>query len=316
MTTALESTALETTALAKRYRDVWALRDCSLTLPAGRVVALVGPNGAGKTTLMHLATGLLRPTTGAVRTFGGDPTSEDTMARVAFVAQEKPLYDTFTIRELLRLGRTLNRRWDDSLARERLAALDIPLTRRAGRLSGGQQAQVALSLALAKRPDLLLLDEPLANLDPLARRDVMGELMRLVADDGLTVVLSSHVIAELTEACDWLVVLNRGEVQVSGDIEALLAAHHFLSGPPAAADALPPRLPVIHRTGTERQANLLVRAEQPPADPRWTVRPANLEDLVLAYLSDTTSKALPGPAIVKPAVVEPAVVKPAIVKAD
>lgn len=224
--------ALETRNLTKRYRTVPALHDCSLSLPAGRMAALVGPNGAGKTTLMHLVTGLLRPTGGRVRVFGDDPTNVTAMARVAYVAQEKPLYDTFTVGELLRLGRNLNRRWDGAAARARLAGLGIPLNRRAGRLSGGQQAQVALSLALAKRPDLLLLDEPLANLDPLGRRAVMDELRRLVAEDGRTVVLSSHVIADLAGACDWLVVLDHGRARLCGDIEALLASHH---APPGAA---------------------------------------------------------------------------------
>jgi ABC-2 type transport system ATP-binding protein len=266
-------TALEVTGLAKRFRGTWALRDCSLSLPAGRVVALVGPNGAGKSTLLHLVVGL---------------------------AQHKPLYDGFTVAEMLRFGRHLNPRWDDALARQRLAELEIPSHRKVGKLSGGQQAQVALTVAVAKRPDLLVMDEPLASLDPLARHDVMRSLMAAVAETRLTVVLSSHVMSDLNNTCDWLVVLNRGQVQVSGEIEELLATHHRLSGPAELADGVAARMPVISDNRDERRAALLVRTgqERPSHDPRWSTRGVSLEELVLAYLRRPDTASLPGPTLI------------------
>jgi ABC-2 type transport system ATP-binding protein len=192
------TSALEATGLGKRYRRTWALRDCTLELPRGRIAALVGPNGAGKTTLLHLAVGLLAPTEGAIRVLGEPPGGDPALlARVGFVAQDAPLYGDFTAAELLRLGARLNRRFDQALARDRLGRLGVPLDRRADRLSGGQRAQVALALALAKRPELLLLDEPVASLDPLARREFLQVLMGSVAEQDLTVLLSSHLLADL-----------------------------------------------------------------------------------------------------------------------
>lgn len=207
-------TVLTATGLGKRYRRNWALKDCSLSIPEGRVVALVGPNGAGKTTLLHLAVGLLSPTEGGVAVLGKPAGTAETLPRVAFLAQDKPLYDGFTVADMLRFGAHLNQRWDQKMAEHRLGELEIPLDRKVGKLSGGQQAQVALTIALAKRPDLLVLDEPLSNLDPLARHEVMRGLMAAVAESGMTVVLSSHVVSDLENTCDWLVVLNRGQVQV------------------------------------------------------------------------------------------------------
>jgi ABC-2 type transport system ATP-binding protein len=288
-------TVLTATGLGKRYRRNWALRDCSLTVPAGRVVALVGPNGAGKTTLLHLAVGLLSPTVGSVEVFGG-PVGRS-LSRVAFLAQDKPLYDGFTVAEMLRFGRRLNPRWDEELATGRLAGLGIPLGRKVGKLSGGQKAQVALTVALAKRPDLLLLDEPLANLDPLARHEVMRGLMAAVAETGMTVVLSSHVVSDLENTCDWLVVLNGGRVQVSGPIDELLAAHRLLTGPAELADGVTSRLTTVDETRTERQATLLVRDSSAALDPKWTVRGVGLEELVLAYLRRPESAALPRPVL-------------------
>jgi ABC-2 type transport system ATP-binding protein len=296
-----EVAVLEATGLGKRYRRTWALRDCSLAIPTGRVVALVGPNGAGKSTLLRLVVGLLEPTAGAVRTFGAPAgKTADTLAKVAFLAQDKPLYDTFTVEDMLRFGRHLNPSWDDEFARARLAELDIPLRRRTGKLSGGQQAQVALTVALAKRPKLLVLDEPLANLDPLARHDVMRGLMSAVADSGMTVVLSSHVVSDLVDTCDWLVVLNHGRVQVSGDIEELCASHRMLAGPAEQADGVASRLSVVDSSRADRQATMLVRADDgdPVLDPKWTVRSVGLEELVLAYLRQPESAMLPRPALV------------------
>jgi ABC-2 type transport system ATP-binding protein len=280
--------ALRTTGLGVRRRRGWVLRDCSLAVPPGRVAALVGPNGAGKTTLMHTAVGLLTPTTGTV----------DVAGEVAFMAQDKPLYDSFTVAETLTFGRRLNPGWDDAYAAARLAGLGIPQDRRVSGLSGGQQAQVALTVALARRPDLLVLDEPLANLDPLARHDVMRALMVEVADRPLTVLISSHVIADLREGCDWLVVLNGGRVQVSGDIDDLLAEHLVLTGPADLAGGSAGGARVVEASRTGRQARLLVRGAPVP-DPRWSARPADLEELVMAYLRSPEAAALPAPTAVR-----------------
>jgi ABC-2 type transport system ATP-binding protein len=204
--------ALQASGLGKRYRRTWALRDCNLTVPRGRIAALVGPNGAGKTTLLHLAVGLLAPTTGTIRVLdqpAGDP---GLPAQVGFVAQDTPLYRDFTAAEHLTMGVKLNRRFDQTQARDRLERLGIQLDRRVGTLSGGQRAQVALALALAKRPQLLLLDEPLASLDPLARREFLQTLMGAVAEHGVTVVLSSHLLADLERVCDYLIVLSAAHV--------------------------------------------------------------------------------------------------------
>ncbi len=280
------STALDAEGLGKRYGAVWALRDCTLSVPAGSVTALVGPNGAGKTTLMHLVAGLLRPSQGTVRVFGRDAAdgSPEALASVGFVAQERPLYRSFSIADLLRLGRALNLRWDQPMAERRLAEIGVPPERRAGALSGGQQAQVALTLALAKRAPLLILDEPLANLDPVARRDFMRVLMAAVAEDGLTVLLSSHVVADLEPVCDWLVLLSEGGVRLAGPVDEVLAGHRWFTGPRTDAD---PGMPgVVRATHSDRHTDLLVRMETDRLDvhPAWRSQPVGLEQLILAYL--------------------------------
>jgi ABC-2 type transport system ATP-binding protein len=286
--------AVETTGLGRRFGRTWALRDCSLALPEGRVIALVGPNGAGKSTLLNLMAGLLPPSEGVMRVYGEPRTDRPSaLARVAYMAQDSALYPTFTVTDLLTFGRRLNPGWDGGWAAERLARLRVPTGVPAGRLSGGQRAQVALVLALAKRPRLLLLDEPLASLDPVARHDVMALLMEAVAEAGTTVLLSSHIIADLVDTCDWLVAINQGRVQLSGDIEDLLATHKLVTGP--RETPLPPRLPVISRTVSGRQASLLARLNGHPLDPAWTVRDIGLDDLVLGYLRHAEASALPGP---------------------
>ncbi len=292
------SNALETTRLGKRYGRAWALQDCTLALPAGRVAALVGPNGAGKTTLLHLAAGLLEPTMGKVQIFGLSPRAEphEALPRLGFVAQDHPLYKGFTVEELLTLGRKLNPRWDGVLARARMQKLGIPLDRRAGKLSGGQQAQVALVLALAKRPDLLLLDEPLASLDPLARREFLRTLMEAVAESGLTVLLSSHIIGDLERVCDYLIILSASRVQLAGDIQEILKEHKRLIGPRQDEAAVASVHTVIEADHTRRQTTLLVRSHGPLFDPAWEVQEVALEDIVLAYLSQQTASTRDGSA--------------------
>jgi len=277
--------AVQARALGKRYGRTWALQDCALEVPAGRIAALVGPNGAGKTTLLHLAVGLLRPDAGEVLVFGRDPRS--VLPDVGFVAQDTPLYRDFTAAELVTMGGKLNRRrWDAALARERLAMLGIPPDRPVGKLSGGQRAQVALALALAKRPRLLLLDEPIASLDPLARREFMQTLMGAVADSETTVLLSSHLLADLERSCDYLVVLQQSRVQLTGPVDELIESHRTLVGPRAGSESIAGVAKVVRASHTERQSTLLVRRGDGPVDPLWTEHEVTLEDLVLAHLAD------------------------------
>jgi ABC-2 type transport system ATP-binding protein len=290
--------AVEAAGLSKRYRRTWALRDCTLTVPAGRVVALVGPNGAGKTTLLNLAVGLSTPTEGSVTVLGGRPAgSAQARGGVAFVAQDAPLYPNLSVADTLHLARDLNLRWDQPRAVSRLAELKIPLRRKVGKLSGGQQAQLALTLAIARLPELIILDEPLARLDPLARHDFMASLMATVAEDGLSVLFSSHVVAELERVADYLIVLSHGQLQVAGDVDDLLAGHRVLTGPAAEADIHSARLAPVYVRRAGNQAHLMVRMdEQASVPPGWTSSPVDLEELVLAYLREPGATALPGPA--------------------
>src|SRR6185437_9206117 len=284
-----QNIALETTSLAKQFGRKWALRDCSFALPAGRVTALVGPNGAGKTTLLQLAAGLLRPTAGDVRIFGRSPHADPlgTLPRLGFVAQDHPLYRGFSVADLLTMGRKLNPRWDQQAAVARLEKLDIPLDARAGKLSGGQQAQVALALALGKRPDLLLLDEPLASLDPLARRDFLRILLDATMEQGLSVLLSSHIISDLERVCEYLVILSASRVQLAGEIDEILRTHKRLVGPRADPAAVASLHNVIEASHTERQTTLLVRLNGQLFDASWQQQDVSLEDIVLAYLGQS-----------------------------
>lgn len=277
--------ALSADGLGKRYRRTWALRDCDLALPAGKVIALVGPNGAGKSTFLRLAVGLLAPTTGTVRVLGESPTTNtpQVLSRIGFLAQDHPLYRQFTVAEMLRYGSACNLRFDQGLAERRMSRLDIPLDRKVGALSGGQQAQVALALALAKRPDLLVLDEPMASLDPVARLEFLQVLMGAVAADGITVLFSSHVVPDLERVCDHLVVLNHSRVTLAGDIETLLGGHRLLVGPRTDND-LDRAGTVVEATHSDRHTTLLVRDGGGLTAPGWQARPISLEDLVLAYL--------------------------------
>jgi ABC-2 type transport system ATP-binding protein len=278
--------ALETRGLGKQYGRRWALNDCTLSIPAGKVVGLVGPNGAGKTTLLHLAVGLMAPTSGSITVLGGGPGDGPAqLARVGFVAQDTPTYAGLSIATHLRMGAWLNPTWDAALATRRVEQLGLDPRQKAGSLSGGQRAQVALTLAIAKRPELLLLDEPVAALDPLARREFLQSLMEVVAVHGVTVVLSSHLVADLERVCDFLVVLVTSHVQLAGDVDALLASHHRLWGPRRDPSSLPASQQVIEESHTDKQSTLLVRSDGPILDPAWTVKPVTLDDLVLAYMS-------------------------------
>jgi ABC-2 type transport system ATP-binding protein len=279
------TTVLEASGLGKKYGRRWALRECTLAVPAGRVVGLVGPNGAGKTTLLHLAVGLLAPTSGTIAVFGGRPADGSAqLGRVGFVAQDAPVYARLTIADHLRAGAWLNLGWDGALANGRIEQLGLDPRQRAGSLSGGQRAQLALTLAIAKRPELLILDEPIASLDPLARRESLQDLMEIVAEYGVSVVLSSHLIADLERVCDYLVVLVASRVQLAGEVGTLLASHHRLSGPRRDPSTLPANQEVIEARHTDKQSTLLVRTEAPVLDPAWIVKPVSVEDLVLAYM--------------------------------
>jgi len=279
------SLVMEASGLGKRYGRRWALRDCTLAIPEGKVVGLVGPNGAGKTTLLHLAVGLLAPTSGSIRVLGASPADGPVqLGRVGFVAQDTPVYARLTVAQHLRMGSWLNPGWDTEIADSRIGQLGLDLRQRAGTLSGGQRAQLALTLAVAKRPECLLLDEPLASLDPLARREFLRSLMEVVAAQGISVVLSSHLIADLERVCDYLVVLVASRVQVAGEVSELLSSHHRLSGPRREAGSLPASQEVIEESHTGKQSTFLARTSGPVHDPAWTVRPVTLDDLVIAYM--------------------------------
>lgn len=289
--------AIESHGLRKRYRRTWALDGCTMAIPAGHVVGLVGPNGAGKTTLLHIAVGLSYPTAGVITVLGGTlPGSNEALSKIGFVAQDTPLYQNLSVADTLRLAGSLSATWDEVNARERIAQVEIPLKRKVGQLSGGQRAQVALAVALARHPQLLLLDEPVARLDPLARQDFMGTLMAAVAEEGLSVVFSSHVVAELERVCDYIVVLAAGKVQVAGVVTDLVESHQLLTGPTAEASGIAANLPVVREQRAGRQASLLVRAKTVRDLPAgWQSLPTNLEELVLAYMRTPHASSLAGP---------------------
>jgi ABC-2 type transport system ATP-binding protein len=277
---------IETNDLGKQYGRQWALRDCTLSIPAGKVVGLVGPNGAGKTTLLSLAVGLLTPTRGSITVLAGRPGDGPAqLEKVGFVAQDTPAYAGLSVGKHLLMGAYLNANWDQELAQRRIDQLGLDLRQKAGSLSGGQRAQLALTMAIAKQPELLLLDEPLASLDPLARREFLQGLMEIVARHAVSVVLSSHLIADLERVCDYLVLLVASHIQLAGEITELLATHHRLSGPRRDQRSLPSSHEVIEQSHTDKQSTFLVRTDQPVLDPAWTVRPVTLDELVLAYMS-------------------------------
>jgi ABC-2 type transport system ATP-binding protein len=279
------SAAIKTSGLGKRFGSNWALHDCTLTVPEGKVVGLVGPNGAGKTTLLNLAVGLLAPTSGSISVLGGRPGDGSAqLEKVGFVAQDTPTYAALSVGKHLCMGSYLNAHWDQRLAEMRIGQLGLDQKQKTGSLSGGQRAQLALTMAIAKRPELLLLDEPVASLDPLARREFLQGLMEIVAEHEVSVVLSSHLIADLERVCDYLIVLVASHVRLAGEVTELLATHHRLSGSRRDVRTLPSDQEVIEESHTDKQSMFLVRTDRPILDPAWTVRPVTLDDLVLAYM--------------------------------
>ena len=283
---------LQATGLTKRYGRRPALSDCTLSIPPGHVVGLVGPNGAGKTTLLQIAVGMLPPTSGTIQVLGGQPASGPAqLARVGFVAQDTPTYAGLSIADHLRFGAHTNPGWDPQLAADRIAKLGLDPSQKAGKLSGGQRAQLALTLAIAKRPDLLILDEPVSSLDPLARREFLQSLMAFIADHGASVILSSHLVSDLERVCNYMIVLVASRVRIAGEVEDLLATHHRVTGARRDLANLPASVEVIEESHTDRQATLIVRSAAPIDDPAWIIEQLTLEDLVLAYMAQAASGA-------------------------
>lgn len=291
------NSVIKTAGLGKRYRRTWALRDCGLDIPEGRVVALVGPNGAGKSTLLHMIVGLAAPSAGEITVLGGlQPGSPQALNGIAFVAQDAPLHRNLSAGDCLHLARNLNGTWDQQRAVRRLSDLGISLRQRVGKLSGGQKAQLALTLALARDPRLLVLDEPVASLDPVARHDFMGALMESVSDSGLTVLLSSHMVSELERIADYLVVLNHGRVRLAGSIDEVLAGHRLLVGPAASVDTCAARFVPVQVTRAGSHAAMLVRvgARSLEVPQGWESSSVGLEELILSYLRETPAPAALG----------------------
>jgi ABC-2 type transport system ATP-binding protein len=284
--TAVGGAVIQTRGLSKQYRRVTALSDCSVSVPEGRISALIGPNGAGKTTLLRLLAGLARPTAGEALVLGAMPRQDPAfLADIGFLAQDFPLYRRMSAEDHISIGARLNPRWDAASARQRLGGLRIRLDQPVGTLSGGQRAQVALALTLAKQPRLLLLDEPVAALDPLARRNFLGTLAEAVAGGGLTVVMSSHLVVDLERVCDHIIQLCESRVQLCGDIDELLASHTMLVGPSKDTGAIERAHAVVQATRTPRQTRLLVRLSGPVADPAFEASDVSFEELVLGYMS-------------------------------
>ncbi|GAA1571943.1 ABC transporter ATP-binding protein [Dactylosporangium maewongense] len=284
-----QSIAVEAREVSKRYGKMWALRDCSFQLPANRIIALVGANGAGKSTLMSIISGMLTPTSGAVLVNGravSETERAGTGGRIAILAQDKPLYRDFTVADMLRFGRSTNRVWDQQRALSWLKRFAVPLDRRCGRLSGGQKAQVAMAVALGARPDVLLLDEPLANLDPVARYEVTGELLAETAGSDMTVMLSTHIVTELSGVGDHLLLLGAGRPVLVGDVEQLLAQHMRFTGPRADRPPVPGR--ILEVKHTDRQSTFVVQLPDTPAPavvaPGWSAEPISLDHMIVTHL--------------------------------
>lgn len=279
--------AVDTRGLTKRYGSAVALDECTISVPRGRISALVGPNGAGKTTLLRMLCGLVRPTEGSVSVLGRTPGQGDAgfLAEIGFLAQDIPLYRRLTAADHISIGAHLNARWDGESVRARMRRLNIPLDKPAGKMSGGQRSQLGLALTLAKKPRLLLLDEPVAALDPLARRQFLTALTAAVAEEDLTVVMSSHLIEDLERVCDHLVLIAASRVRLCGGIDDILAEHKILTAPRGDAASLRGSHTVIKTTRSPRQTTVLARLNGPVLDPGWEVAEPGLEELILDYLA-------------------------------
>jgi ABC-2 type transport system ATP-binding protein len=278
------SALLEAHALGKRFRRTWALRDCTLTIPERTIVGLAGLNGAGKSTLLELATGLLVPTAGAIQVLGRDPRHDPSLiAEIGYVAQGAPLYRSFTVRETVGFACATNPRWDRTVAAEFLTTLDWGV--KVSSLSASERVRLALALALGKRPALLLVDEPFARLDPLSRREFLRLLMDGVAETGATVVVASHVVADIERVCDHIVLLSRGRVRLEGNVDGLLASHRLLTGARRPLGTIRGVDEIVRERHSGRQLTLLVRADRAIADPSWSVDEIGLEELLLAYMA-------------------------------
>jgi ABC-2 type transport system ATP-binding protein len=282
----MEEAAIQTKGLGKRYGSFWALENCTVSVPEGSVSALVGPNGAGKSTLLKLLIGLSSTSSGDSSVLGKTPRQhEDFLEDIGYLAQEIPLYKSLNANDHIAMGKRLNKRWDEAFIRKRLTELSIPLKRPVGKLSGGQRAQVALALALAKKPKLLLLDEPVAALDPLARHDFLSSLSQAVADGGLTVIMSSHLLADLERVSDHVIVLAAGKTQLCDNIEAVLESHKLLVGPRQESAKAETGYSIIHETHTAKQSTLLVRLDGKTKLPaHWQQHEPNIEEIILAYM--------------------------------
>ncbi|MBB5873674.1 ABC-2 type transport system ATP-binding protein [Allocatelliglobosispora scoriae] len=277
---------LHAEGLTKRYGRRAALTDCDLHIPQGRVIGLVGPNGAGKSTLLQLATGLIEPTSGTLRVLGSSPAANAAhLARVGFVAQDTPVYASFSVADHLRMGARLNPSWDPALAQRRIRQVGLDPRQQAGRLSGGQRAQLALTIAAAKRPELLIFDEPAAALDPLARDGFLQSLLEFVTELGASALLSSHLLGDVERVCDHLIVLADSRVELAGEVSELLAAHRRVIAPRGDLDRRPAGIDVIAVEHTHTQSRAVVRLDRPHPDLPWTVEPIGLEELVLGYLT-------------------------------
>jgi len=280
----MSSPPLVADGLGKRFRRDWALRDLTLTIPKGAVVGLAGPNAAGKSTLLSLAAGVLAPSEGSISVLGDDPLrTPEILGEVGYVAQGAPLYRSFRVEDTIEYARRTNARWDREIAVELLTRIDSRA--KVGALSAGERARLALALALGKRPRLVLLDEPFASLDPLAARELLQLLMDGVAELGATVVVASHVVADIQRVCDHIVLLTGGCVRLEGDVEELLESHRLLTGPRRPLGTIRGVREVIRERYSGRQLTMLVTTDGPIVDPSWTVDPVSLEELLLAYMA-------------------------------
>jgi ABC-2 type transport system ATP-binding protein len=280
---------VEAHGLGKRYGARQALSECTLNIPSGHVVALVGPNGAGKSTLLKLACGLLTPTSGSITVLGGRPgAGPEQLAKVGYLAQDAPVEPALSIADHLKLGAHLNPRWDRAFAAARVECLGLDPKQKAGKLSGGQRAQLALAIATGKHPELLILDEPVASLDPIARRDFLKLLMDTVVEHGTSVILSSHLLSDLERVCDYLVVLAAAQLCLAGEVEQLATAHRWITCTRRDPDALPAGIEVVSAKHTDRQSTFMVRSTAPIPSGDWVSEPVGLEDLVLTYMERGT----------------------------